>query len=55
MRCDSSRGARSRLINLTLVTQETIEEWRKKERELKKQIAVLEKFKIQTKGKDAKN
>ena len=55
MRCDSIRGARSRLINLTLVTQETIEEWRKKEGKLKKQIAVLEKFKIQTKGKDAKN
>ena len=55
MRCDSSRGARSMLINLTLVTQENIEDWRKRERELKKTIADLEKAQAKTKGKAAKN
>ena len=55
MRCDSSRGAHSILITLTLVTQENIEDWRKRERELKKTIADLEKAQAKTKGKAAKN
>ena len=55
VKCNPCRGARGRLINLTLVTQENREEWRKKERELKKKIADLENWKKKTKGKAAKD
>ena len=55
MRCDSSRGAHSILITPTLVTQGTLEDWKKREKELQKTIADLQRDQAKTKGKAAKN
>ena len=55
MKCHSSRGAHSILITLTLITQGTLEDWKKKEREQQKTIAELERALAKSKGKAAKN
>ena len=55
MKCHSSRGAQSILITLTLITQGTLEDWKKKEREQQKTIAELERALAKSKGKAEKN
>ena len=55
MKCDSSRGAQSILITLPLITQGTLEDWEKKEKEQQKTIAELKRQLAKSKGKAEKN
>ena len=55
VKCNPCLGARRKLINLTLVTQEDPDAWRKREEKMKREIADLTRWKMKAKSKAAKD